>query len=386
MLVGFNYPWPANRYITIGPNLAPRGEPQPWTRDTKMLENFKILKNAGVTVVRMWLMGDGANYDGTVTFNIKKQSWDFEPPERVHHSFLDDFRALLTICESAGMQLIPVLVDFAFFDEPLGDSRGVRGKTNGNYSRGKRAIPSNPAYRRRFIEGTLEPLLKVAAEKKTVIYAFDVFNEPWWCIAPITGSLFGRSMDKDSLVAFLSDCTASVKKFGLKSTIGHRYLSDIINTFSAIKVDLPQHHYYASLVFDHLLPQPRSPSLIAPGTTYPRPAKILGEFASVTKIEYEQLKTQAKNEQDPKRKQLLEAELGRLEIQTNYWPELRGRDYDPKTVLEERLKYAEEVGYELALFWNEAVDPVKATVDQIKLAPGKLESVKRFTSKRSKMN
>src|SRR6266511_1785120 len=85
MLVGYNYPWPGNRYITIGPNLAPRSQPQPWTLTKVMEENLKTLKKYGVSVVRIWLMGDGANYDDEVTYrptsywSLSHYDWDFKP-------------------------------------------------------------------------------------------------------------------------------------------------------------------------------------------------------------------------------------------------------------------------------------------------------------------
>ncbi len=386
MLVGYNYPWPANRYITIGPPSS-SGRPQPWAQDTRMVTNFKTLKDVGITVIRVWLMGDGANYNGLAEFgfdNSRGLFWEFQPPDQVDKAFVDSFNTLLSICEDANIQIIPSLIDFPFFDEPRKDSLyggtsvnypAPRGPipTNFDFIRGRRSIASNDVFRRKFIEGTLEPLLKVAAEKKKVIYAFEVINEPWWCISPITGSLFGRKMDKDDLIAFLSDCIASIKKFGLRSTIGHRYLSDIYGAFSQIKVDLPQHHYYAHPFYlDSLMS----------AKTMPNPAKILGEFASFTPKEMKALQSSAENERDDKRKQRLEAQVKEMEIQINLWPDLYGLDDDPTNVLEHRLSYAKKAGYELAMIWPGVVDPSVETTDVLKLSSNKFESVRRFISRR----
>lgn len=379
MLVGFNYPWPANRYITIGPNIHERGKPQPWTQDQTMARNFEVLRNAGISVVRIWLMGDGKNYDGMVEFgfaNNRGLFWDFHPPNKLHQLFLDDFEALLAICKSAQIQLIPVLLDFKFFDEPDRDNHYVRNHRPGieptslDFGQGRRAIASNPEFRGRFIHGTLEPLLEIAAKKKEVIYAFEIVNEPWWCIAPITGSLFGRAMEKSDMTAFLLECCASVKKYKLPTTIGHRYLSDIYRTFSGVKVDHPQHHYYATSPFlDGLNAREASP----------RPAKILGEFGSITLREFEDLKRRTEKERNPERKKIMSRQVSDFELQKNPWPGLIPQDNDPANVLEIRLRYLEARGYELAMIWPGPVDPDRETTDDLKLDLSKLESVKKFT-------
>src|SRR5262245_19880317 len=102
MKVGFNYPWPGNRYITIGPNLSPRGQAQQWTQTKDMERNLKTLKQVDVSVVRIWLMGNGANYDGQVTCRPSGfgYEWDFKPPDRAPPAFLEDFEKLLDIFET----------------------------------------------------------------------------------------------------------------------------------------------------------------------------------------------------------------------------------------------------------------------------------------------
>jgi hypothetical protein len=258
-----------------------------------MARNFKVLLDAGITVVRMWLMGDGANYDGIFEYgsgNNRGVFWDFHPPDTVHQSFLDDFSALLEICKlskTEKMQLIPVLLDFGFFDEPPRDNEGRYPTkpgltpTSGDYARGRRSIASNPLFRSTFIKGTLEPLLQIAAKEKEIIYAFEVMNEPWWCIASITGALFGKAVPKNDMTVFLSECCASIKKFGFQSTIGHRYLSNIYSDFSAVKVDRAQHHYYAHpRLYD---------GLMNAAQMRPKPATILGEFGSITQKEFDAL-------------------------------------------------------------------------------------------------
>jgi len=225
--------------------------------------------------------------------------------------------------------------------------------------------------------------------KKQVIYAFEVMNEPWWCIAPLT-DVFGRALEKSDLLTFLSDCNQAIQQRGLKSTVGHRYLRNIHGSFSSVRDELPQHHYYADwLLGDQLMSR----------SAGPKTAKILGEFASVSPNEYGTLKReyqkrtrdllkQARDEPDPIRKQqsyasaeLLKDELSKLHIQKKLWAKVSRVDNDRERVVEIRLHSARQRGYELALIWPDQIDPHTPWIDNLKLSTTKLQSVKRFLSR-----
>lgn len=354
MEVGFNYPWPGNRYITIGPNLTPRGVPHPWRDDGVMARNLATLKAAGITVVRMWLLGDGTNYDGYVHYgfaNDRGLFWDFEPPAQAHPSFVDDFRALLRIFAGAQMKIMPVLVDFAFFDHPRPE-RFVSGPTDGDYRRGRRAVAENPAYRKRFVEGMLEPLLKVAAEFTETVYAVDVCNEPHWATAWATGGVdYVSRMGLDPMVAFLTDCVGAVRRYGLPSTIGHRYYADLSGTYKDPAVDKPQYHYYAHLVVDDL-PAGRQSRFAG---------AILGEFGSVTQSELDAMARSGKD-------------VSRLKPTVSRWlGEFGGVDSDPDKILPLRLKHMASLGCQLAMIWPDLPDEVP---DTLKLSTRKLDSIR----------
>ncbi|HEX4817130.1 MAG TPA: hypothetical protein VFV66_30685, partial [Nonomuraea sp.] len=146
MDVGFNYPWPRNQVITIGPNVNERGKPHPWRAEPSDLDvNLARLRAAGITVVRIWLMGHGHNYDGVVTrtSRLVGHDWEFQPPPALHPLFAEDFTALLAKFAKAGLKMIPVLLDYSFFDEPEQLSRPAFGpeptRTALNYMRGRRA-------------------------------------------------------------------------------------------------------------------------------------------------------------------------------------------------------------------------------------------------------
>jgi hypothetical protein len=379
MRVGYNYPWPGNRYITIGPNLTPRGASQPW-RET-LAGNLGRLQGVGISIVRIWLMGDGANYDGKAIFGSTAygSSWEFEPPEQVHTSFLDDFKALLEIFARAKMQMIPVLLDFPFFDDPRADSRFGGGgvllpqhpgaeDTHGDYIRGRRSVATNSAHTARFVEGTLEPLLKVAESRAEIIYAFEVVNEPFWCISPVTGSLFGRRLDLASMTRFLKTCIERVKAHHLPTTIGHRFFSDIAGRFGEVVVDRPQFHYYA-------LPWPfvdTLPAVGAPGSV----KAFLGEFGSMVASEMEELKAELAHATDPTRINELKIWIEKLGMTSRPWPDLYHRDEKPDTVLPERLSLLADRGYELAVIWPSEIE---TPADDIKLNKTKLASLSAWT-------
>jgi hypothetical protein len=383
MELGFNYPWPANRYITIGPNTAPRNAPQPWTRDGRMAANLRRLKDAGISVVRIWLMGDGNNYDGEVEFGFSKDRglfWDSRPPGRVHPAFVTDFTTLLDIFADAKMRIIPVLVDFAFFDDPnpAGLGGGVRTphpgvvKTDLDYSRGKRSIAENPAHLKTFVEGTLNPLLDVAAARKDVIYAFDVFNEPYWCVGRITGSLFGRRMDTNVVAGFLKACVGAVRAHGLPATIGHRYYGDITGTFKDVPADRPQFHYYDKRPYDdlpNLTVPPVAQQIKEAGGRKP----FLGEFGSVTELEIERLRADPRAGQpDERARRDFLAQVGKLEVSARRWNRLGGTDALPEKILPERLRLLAHYGYELAMIWPGLMETPD---DDLTLGPRQLASI-----------
>ncbi|MFJ5307396.1 hypothetical protein [Streptomyces sp. NPDC088350] len=380
MLVGFNYPWPGNQYITIGPVKDGQLWRRRMTADGKRLvlaKNLADLKAAGISVVRMWLMGDGNNYDGKVARAYdglrRRMYWDFVPPDRVHQQFLDDFRAMLDVFRQAEMKIVPVLIDFAFLDQPKPNSGLLTDTpcptdyvaTNSNFAGGRSSVALNPAYRETFISGTLWPLLRVARDFKEWIHAFDVFNEPYWCVAPITGSLFGPHLDEKQVAEFVADCVATVNDAELPSTVGHRLLSDLTGSFADKSVTKPQYHYYAKWYLRETLQ----------GASLGAPKAFLGEFAALTKREFDAYKASGKYTKD---------ELAALEITLPTWPALGTRNDDPGRILRARLAVMANLGCELAMVWPDGSRNMTTTAyddSVIDLSAEKIASITgvRFT-------
>ncbi|KJY36132.1 hypothetical protein [Streptomyces sp. NRRL S-495] len=355
MEVGVNYPWMRNDPITIGPNIHEKGKPHPWQAAGSDLDrNLATLRGLGVTVVRMWLMAHGVNYDGTVSCVSAFQEgnrWRFEPPKRVHQKFLDDVEELLLKVEKAGLRIVPVLLDYGFFDSPEAWSLkyfgpGPATPTDLNYGRGRRAVAEDPNCRATFVNGTVKPLVAAIAKHRKVVHAVDVVNEPYWCVSPLTGDLFGPTVDQDALVALMKDCVAAVEAVGLPSTIGHRYYRDISNVFGSVKVTRPQFHYYASVPGLDALP-------VLSGLSGPRP--FLGEFGCITGAELDAVQRDAAARGD---KVVLD-QIGPMRRTQNLWPVLQQsrKTQAPNAILTERLDWLADFGYELALVWPNAILP-----------------------------
>src|SRR5262249_43066883 len=150
-------------------------------------------------------------------------------------------------------------------------------------------------------------LLSVANDFKDVIFAFDVMNEPHWCQtrAP-TGGLFAQRMNVTNVSGFLGACVQRLKNHKIPSTIGHRYFSDIQDTFGSVSVDRPQFHYYAHLY---------SPSDVLPRVSRGRSAAdsvvpIVGEMGSVTRTELDALYAGTKYRRD---------DIAKLEATVDPW-------------------------------------------------------------------
>lgn len=378
MEVGFNYPWTSNDPITIGPNIHEKGKPHAWEATGSLLDkNLATLRAAGVTVVRMWLLAHGVNYDGTVhyyTGSNDARRWTFEPPSWLNSKFIEDLELMLSKFQKAEMRMIPVLLDFGFFDEAEAWSRQYftsgTTPTNLNFGRGRRAVAEDPQYRATFVEGTIKPLCASIAKYAKIVLAVDIVNEPYWCVSPITGSLFGAAVQQNPFTALLQDCVRTVHAAGLPSTIGHRYYRDITNVFSSVTVTRPQFHYYAHSFSPDALP-------ILNGLTGTRP--FLGEFGCITKGELDALEHDAQKRGD---KNVL-GQVSGLRLTQDPWPALqRSHKGDtPYNVLADRLDWLADFGYELAVVWPNAIlpDPVR---DDLKIDKLRLAQITDFTRRR----
>ena len=313
MRVGCNYPWPWNAYGTYfgSRDLAF------WT--TTLDVNLGRLRELGVEVVRLFLMGNAWSYgrlDGEV----------FTPgghdPARV-----DQLDAMLAVFEKHEMAAIPSLLDFKAFHRPAG-TRGHGGRS---------AMIADATARAHFFDSVFEPLLQESERHRGAVYAWEVMNEPVWCMV---NPLAKRT---SAVRAFLEEGLARVAAHGFSSTVGHRFARDL-DRFPTGSVR--QFHYYPRTGLRALLPLTEQ-RLDAHVDT----RAILGEFAT------------------------------RLDrSQGDLWPELPASEQrDPARAVVARLRLVAEKGYGLALVWPDLDGAPVAPADPLKLSPGVAAGIREYT-------
>jgi hypothetical protein len=366
LVVGYNYPGPSNKF---GNWLGPRDRQDKWPanyRDVwKDLEfknqirtNLKILQDNGVEIVRWFLMGNGFNYGlpPTVTYEGSRDAFggveliDFNLPDRLDPLFLDNFQQLLEIHDEVKMQLIPSLISFEFFSTH---------ETSINGAGGRGAVAAEAKKRNTFLFTVLGEFLRISDKYRKWIYAWEVINEPAWDVRNITWTLTGALfhptfVSPRDMVTFIYLALAWIKDKKFESTVGHRYLSDLLQMPTG---SLPQYHYYAEHSWPFTDPPQLPPSASAK-------AKIIGEFGALVGKDYE-------TNQKPHK-----ASYG--SPWNKDFPD--HRDRIPANTVYERLRLIKQLGYELALVWPDLDDAEVDKVDGLKISTEKLASLKRFVT------
>jgi hypothetical protein len=365
MDVGYNYPGPSNKF---GNWLGPFDRQDRWPSNYAQLwkdlpfksaiqSNLGILKQHGIKVVRWFLLGNGFNY-GLPPKRRKEAywvvrardygSWEFDPPDRLDPLFLDHFRQLLEIHKEVGMQLIPSLVSFEFF---------ATHETQKTAAGGRGDIAIDWQKRNKFLFTVLGEFLRVSNDYRSLIYAWEVINEPAWDVRNITPTLTGTQyhipfVPQESMTTFIRLALDWIKDKGFESTVGHRFYSDLSLMPTGTR---PQFHYYAQRWACLADPRKLPTAAEAKGA-------FVGEFGSLIGEGYETNQTPHK------------ASYGQP-WDTDFSD---GRDKDPRNTVYERLLHMKKLGYQLALVWPEYADKSVDAHDGLKISPEKLASIKRF--------
>jgi len=315
MDAGVNYPW-----FSYGWDFGPAppgwrsGNDPDWV--PHIGQHLQHLAAIGVSVVRWFILGDGLTYgtgpDAPKVDRFATPDWRFDPPA-LATGFQEQFEAVLQSFAAQGtgprpVRLMPVLVDYKFCEPGVWpvvkeDPALRQGVPDEGWVKGGRAEAVS-AYRPRFIDQVLQPLLRLSCGYRDAIYAWDVFNEPEW----VTNGWHpdrrtDHPVDGNEMGAFLQDSMSAVRQAGFKATIGFNMIETVRQT--GLYADINQFHHYTD-----------GSRFLERNPFDPRYAGIVGEFATST------------------------AE--------DTWPELRQRS---QRVLE-RLKLAESQGYALALAWS----------------------------------
>jgi hypothetical protein len=316
MNIGFNYSTSYNRFGSeIGPDM--------WVSDAEWDDrnqkealgkvadiplpplfnfidrNLANLKGMGISVVRWFLLGHGNNYGPSPTRYLRVQTgippsvaqasrypdFAFQPPTKLDARFRRDFAEMLARFKKAEMQIIPSLFSFEF-SSALRFTPGPRTNIG---AAGRGDVIRDPTKQKTFLDTMLNELLQASVPFKDQIYAWEVINEPVWMYLDMGANSFPRNwaphipeVTFGELKTFLDDAVQRIDKAGFRSTVGHRYFSDM----SALpKGTAPQFHYYADNSIFRWASRgggyPSDPGKIAGGNLFSgTPKPFLGEFGS----------------------------------------------------------------------------------------------------------
>jgi hypothetical protein len=323
MQVGVNYPWlDYGSDFGLGPP-AWRGSRQAPRWVDLIDAHLNRLRALGISVVRWFILADGLTYgtDGEAPRpeGATAADWRFEPPA-LGEGVIDDFDALLrrfartATATTPPLQLLPVLIDFHFCEA------GVRPVTEVDplnplqiradpawVKQGRGDAIRDPHKRSRFLADALDPLLRVSARNRDVIYAWELINEPDWITQGWhPNPRASPPIPERAMREFLDEGKALIRAAGFKPTIGFASVETLQR--SGVRAEINQFHYY-----------PDGRTRLQRHTFDPRFPGIIGEFATAT---------------------------------TDVWPDLTN---DGQGVAH-RLKLAAEQGYPLALPWSFLAD------------------------------
>jgi len=319
MMVGVNYPVPWNVYgIYLGSGNPPGSCPGMDVWPSNLATNLITLRDElGVQVVRVFLLGNAANcgavVDGRTTL-----------PEVLDPRVIRQLAAMFEAFAEAKLLVIPSLIDFKAFGERRVLGRAPTAPTNGCTDR--HDIVNDLAIRQSFFDRVLRPFLAVSKPFRSIVYAWEVQNEPIWnvrelsftsIVTDLERSAVGRTKISRALMqAFLQQAVDIIERFDVeprfKATVGHRFARDLERFPTG---QLRQFHYYPLQLLGVGLVDRTLPDA---ATT----RAFLGEVAAGT--------------------------------HGHPWPELAGADSlraGTRARVRERLRLARHKGYPLTLLW-----------------------------------
>jgi hypothetical protein len=288
MEVGFNYgPW--NCYGNYFGDAGPTGDN--WV--DRLNTNLQKLKDADITVVRIFLLGNAHNYgtlspvmdsSGTQAVDSTNDPLNtLTVPTVIPKEMVKQIKAMFTAFLDHGMKVIPSIIDFKAFGRPIYGVDPDTGKPKLiNGCTAKHHIVLEKSVRDVFVNTIVRGLLqawKEADPKRKALYAWEIMNEPYWncCIvaqlieqalqsiysppifpqtadgltvAPLamrslldhlTGSKYIPPADMN---VFLKECLQVFDAEKVPSTVGHRFYQDPFPAGLTAMGSIKQFHYY----------------------------------------------------------------------------------------------------------------------------------------------
>ena len=315
MQVGVNYPWFDYGWdFGLGPPSWRGGRRTPRWYDT-IDRDLRHLQDLGVSVVRWFILADGLTYGtGDEAPRLRgwiRRRWHFDPPP-LDSEILAHFSELLARFAGANsgpahqIQLLPVFIDFHFCQagvlpvmapEKPGSSTMVPNR--GWVKKGRADAIADDDKRARFLDIALGPLLEASQQYATVIYAWELINEPDWVTEEWSPNPRRElRVPESSMRAFIEDGSERIRRAGFRPTVGFGSAATLRRC--GVVADVTQFHHY--------------PGGAATLDSHQFDLGIIGEFATAA---------------------------------TDVWPDL----IDGEQTVLNRLRLAEARGYSLALPW-----------------------------------
>ena len=225
-VVGANLPW-----IGYGTDIGasawyPAGglSAQPARLDL-LDRTFAALATDGLSVVRTFLLCDARS---GVRFTADGG------PAGLDEAVFPDIDALVAIARRHGIRLMPVLVDFHLC-KPARIAGGVQ-------LGGRSRFLADPAARLALVDLVLRPIVERYGEEEAIV-AWDVMNEPEWCLA--RGPLARRGgLTFDTLQEFLAESVQCVRDSARQPvTIGCARTTGL-DLVKPLDLDFYQVHWY----------------------------------------------------------------------------------------------------------------------------------------------
>lgn len=337
MDIGVNYPW-----FDYGWDFG--DAPPGWRKDSNpfwatFIDNeLQYLHGLGIRVIRWFVFCDGLTYGNGKQAPQQDQDgkWCFNDPPKLSESFQQHFRKLLERFSVANQKLkppillLPVLLDYKFCQAGAYYICIPSTPPPGWVSGGRNDIVIKPTTSQKFFECALKRLLDISKDHRSVIFAWDIFNEPEWVTNDWNphGIKRGLPVSAAQMRQFLQAALERVKSAGFKGTIGFNRIETIHST--KLYADYNQFHHYPGDSRDRKL---------EPNKFNKPESWIIGEFAS--------------------------------SLSGDYWWEL-----SPAQTVLDRLKHAEKMGYPLALPWS-----VRAKDDHTSWGDAE-EGIKKYRGKK----
>jgi hypothetical protein len=224
----------------------------------------QALGQCSTRAVRVFIFTDG------------RASPDFTPDGDVvgfDEYFFSDFDALLATARQANVLLIPVLLDFSWFDTP----QVVSGVQLGGHS----DVVRNATKRQRFLDHVLKPLVERYHDEPQIL-AWEIINEPEWAMQEVPKDFqIGDPVTIAEMQSFVQLCAQTIHASTSNNVTVGSARRMWLNYWQGLGLDLYQFHWYDK--FQQSVPEDAFPWLPYSSLGLDKPS-LVGEVPTASTI------------------------------------------------------------------------------------------------------